>query len=42
MNTIIKEIQKPDFINKDYNECLKWKEEQKMKEEQNETYEFND
>lgn len=29
MNTIIKEIQKPDFINKDYNEYLKWKEEQK-------------
>ena len=42
MNTIIKEIQKPDFINKDYDEYLKWKEEQKMKEEQNETYEFND
>lgn len=32
MENIIQEIQSPDFINKDYDEYLKWKEEQKEKE----------
>lgn len=38
METTISNIQKPDFINKDYDEYLKWKE----KEEQNETNKFDD
>ena len=42
METTIQTIQKPDFINKDYNEYLKWKEDKKKKEVQNEANKFND
>lgn len=42
MKTTNQTIQEPDFINKDYNEYLKWKEEKKKKEAQNEANKFND